>query len=149
MPVVNLDERRNGKRAGDRSEKPAADRIDMTTDDRNEPAAGELDHNGPEGGVPMPYSFPRRPQSRLNSQPDPINWRRGLIRVWLLVSAAWIMAWIIYLILYGLRGGFSGPGDVITTPILLLGPPIALLLFGLAAGWAFRGFNIEDKSEPK
>jgi hypothetical protein len=25
--------------------------------------------------------------------------------------------------------------------VLLIGPPIALLLFGLVAGWAFRGFK--------
>jgi hypothetical protein len=24
---------------------------------------------------------------------------------------------------------------------LLIGPPVALLLFGLMAGWAFRGFK--------
>jgi len=26
-------------------------------------------------------------------------------------------------------------------PVLLFGPPIALLIFGLAAGWAVRGFK--------
>ena len=71
----------------------------------------------------------------------PINWRRGLLRVWLLISAAWIMGWIVYLILYGIQGGFHAPAEFIAIPVLLLGPPIALLLFGLMAGWAFRGFK--------
>jgi hypothetical protein len=28
--------------------------------------------------------------------------------------------------------------------VLLFGPPIAMLLFGLAAAWAFRGFKVEQ-----
>lgn len=74
----------------------------------------------------------------------PINWRRGLWRVWLLVSAAWIMGWIVYLILYGIQGGFHATAEFIAIPVLLIGPPIALLLFGLMAGWAFRGFTPEQ-----
>jgi hypothetical protein len=73
----------------------------------------------------------------------PINWRRGLLRVWLLTSAAWIMGWVVYLILYGIQGGFHATAEFIAIPVLLLGPPIALLLFGLMAGWAFRGFKPE------
>ncbi len=103
----------------------------------------------PEGAGVMPYSFPRRAYGRQNSDPDPINWRRGMFRVWLLASAAWIMAWVIYLILYGVRAGFQGLGDVLVIPILLFGPPIALLLFGMAAGWAFRGFNVEKSPDSK
>jgi hypothetical protein len=45
------------------------------------------------------------------------------------------------LILYGIRDGFHGAGDLLAIPVLLIGPPIALLLFGLVAGWAFRGFK--------
>ncbi len=73
--------------------------------------------------------------------PTPINWRRGLLRVWLLVSAAWIMGWIVYLILYGIQGGFHASAELLAIPVLLIGPPVALLLFGLMAGWAFRGFK--------
>ena len=75
--------------------------------------------------------------------PTPINWRRGLLRVWLLASAAWIMGWIVYLILYGIQSGFRTSGEFLAIPVLLIGPPIALLLFGLMAGWAFRGFKPE------
>jgi hypothetical protein len=115
---------------------------------RNERSSGELKQGhlkeGHEGGGVMAYSFPRRSLGRRSNEPEPINWRRGMYRVWLLVSAAWIMSWIIYLILYGLRAGFQGTGDVLVIPILLFGPPVAMLLFGMAAGWAFRGFNIEE-----
>jgi hypothetical protein len=30
-------------------------------------------------------------------------------------------------------------------PVVLFGPPVALLLFGIATGWAFRGFKVDDK----
>lgn len=75
---------------------------------------------------------------------EPINWRRGLFRSWILLSAAWLMGWIIYLIMYGLRGGFKTTGDWFVIPVLLFGPPIALLVFGLAARWAVRGFKADD-----
>jgi hypothetical protein len=87
------------------------------------------------------YSIPRRPLSPPANDPTPINWRRGLFRIWLLVSAAWIMSWVIYLIMHGMEDGFK-PSDVVVIPVLFLGPPIALLIFAIAAGWAFRGFNV-------
>lgn len=91
------------------------------------------------------YSVPRRPFATQSEKP-PLNWRRGLFRVWLLISAAWIMAWIIYLIMNGIQGGFRNSGDLLVVPVLLLGPPIAVLLLGVATGWAFRGFKIDDGS---
>jgi hypothetical protein len=89
------------------------------------------------------YSIPRRTLSPPASDPTPINWRRGLFRVWLLVSAAWIMSWVIHLIMYGMEDGFKA-SDVVVIPVLLLGPPVALLIFAIAAGWAFRGFNVDE-----
>ena len=91
-----------------------------------------------------PYSIPRRPFGPKTEEPIPVNWRRGLLRVWILLSAAWIMGWLIHLIMFGLQGGFKDPGEVLSIPVLLLGPPIALLLFGFAAGWAFRGFKVDE-----
>jgi hypothetical protein len=87
------------------------------------------------------FGIPRRESEELTSAATQLNWRRGFLRVWLLLSAAWIMGWIVYLILYGIQGGFQSSGDVLAVPVLLFGPPIALLLFGLVAGWAFRGFK--------
>jgi hypothetical protein len=43
------------------------------------------------------YSIPRRPFRPEASGPAAVNWRRGLFRVWLLISAGWIMGWTIYL----------------------------------------------------
>jgi hypothetical protein len=90
------------------------------------------------------YSIPRRtftPQPA--TEPTPVNWRRGLFRVWVLISAAWMMSWVIYLILDMLRSGFRAV-DLLVVPVLLFGPPVALLIFALAAGWAFRGFKVAD-----
>jgi hypothetical protein len=60
-----------------------------------------------------------------------------------------MMGWIIYLVMYGLQGGFKTTGDFLVIPVLLFGPPIALLLFGLAAGWAFCGFKAENSPSDK
>jgi hypothetical protein len=89
------------------------------------------------------HNFPRRAFSPA-AEPILVNWRRGLFRVWLLISAGWFMGWIIYLIMYSLQGGYSGNRDFVAIPILLLAPPLALFMFGVATGWAFRGFQAED-----
>jgi hypothetical protein len=82
---------------------------------------------------------------RLSPAPErtPISWRRGLFRMWLLISSGWVMSWAIYLIMYGLRDGYTGNRDFVVIPILLAVPPVALLIFGLATGWAFRGFRAD------
>jgi hypothetical protein len=91
------------------------------------------------------FGIPRRASDMQANEPvKALNWRRGLIRVWLLLSAAWIMGWIVYLILFAIQGGFQNSRDFLAIPVLLFGPPIALFLFGLAAGWAFRGFKPDD-----
>jgi hypothetical protein len=89
------------------------------------------------------FGIPRRDFDEQDSNILKINWRRGLLRVWLLLSAAWIMGWIVYLIIYGIQSGFQSSGDFLAILVLLIGPPIALMLFGLVAGWAFRGFKPE------
>ena len=87
------------------------------------------------------YSIPRRPWTPpQHAEQTPLNWRRGLFRVWVLISAAWMMSRSIYLIADMIRNGYKST-DVFAWPILLFGPPVALMIFGLAAGWAFRGFN--------
>ena len=117
------------------------------------PSDGSLPKDKPSGNVHtlnarigmigmQRFGMPRR-ETEKGSKAAQINWRRGLLRVWLLVSAAWIMGWIVYLILYGIRSGFQGPEELMSVPVLLFGPPVALLLFGLLAGWAFRGFKPE------
>jgi hypothetical protein len=100
-------------------------------------------------GTMAHFGIPRRSFSVKEGEPMLVNWRRGLIRVWLLFSAAWMMGWIIHLVMYGLEGGIKTTGDFLEIPVLLFGPPIALLLFGVAAGWAFRGFNAENDPSGK
>jgi hypothetical protein len=88
------------------------------------------------------YGIPRRFGVNDNEK-ELINWRRGLFRVWVLMSVAWLMGWTIFLIMVGIQGGIQTTGDLLEIPVLLFGPPVALLLFGIAAGWAFRGFKVE------
>jgi hypothetical protein len=89
------------------------------------------------------FGIPRRDSDDQANKVTQVNWRRGLLRVWLLLSVAWIMGWVVYLIVYGIRAGFQSSADFLAVPVLLIGPPIALLLFGLIAGWAVRGFKPE------
>ena len=58
-----------------------------------------------------------------------------------IVVGAWIMGCGVFLILNAMRGGFQSSGGLLSELVLLIGPPIALLLFGLMAGWALRGFR--------
>src|SRR5437764_690238 len=46
------------------------------------------------------------------------------------------------------RGGFHTVGDFLAVPVVFFGPPIALLLCGVATGWAIRGFKAEKVSGP-
>jgi len=58
------------------------------------------------------------------------------------------MGRVIDLIMYTLESRFKA-SDLFVVPILLFGPPLALLVFGVGVGRAFRGFNIDDRaSEP-
>src|ERR687887_1327336 len=77
----------------------------------------------------------------------PLNWRRGLFRLWLLVSAAWLMSWTIYFILSAMAHALNTVGDFLAIPVVFFGPPIALLLCGIATGWAIRGFRSDANSE--
>ena len=88
------------------------------------------------------FGMPRRiPDSARTNAPSEVNWRRGLFRVWLLLSAAWIICWTIYWLLYGIQVGFQNISGLLSIPVLLFVPPIVLLLLGWATGWAFRGFR--------
>jgi len=74
----------------------------------------------------------------------PINWRRGMIRLWILASTAWIMGWSLYFVIEFINGATRQ--ELFGIPVVLFGPPLALLLFGLAARWAFQGFETDEKS---
>ena len=49
--------------------------------------------------------------------------------------------------LSGLEQEFKTAGDFLAIPVVFFGPPIALLLCGLATGWAIRGFRSDEKPE--
>jgi hypothetical protein len=95
---------------------------------------------------PMPtYGIPRRSLAPQAKELAPFNWRRGVFRIWLLLSVGWILSWTNYLIMYFLQGQSTG-NDFLVIPVLLLGPPVALLIFGIAARWTFRGFQVIESS---
>jgi hypothetical protein len=92
-------------------------------------------------GIPRPFGDTK--------ERVPVNLRRGMLRLWLVISGAWVMGWTIYLLLEGLQGAPMHMGDWLSLPILLFGPPMAFLLFGAALAWAFRGFKTDDMSAEK
>jgi hypothetical protein len=103
-------------------------------------------NKGDQGAKAMPsYRIPRRPFSPESGERTAINWRRGMIRIWILVSTAWIMGWIIYFTIEGIESGFRLTGKALSVPVVLFGPPIALLVFGFAARWAFHGFSVDEQ----
>jgi hypothetical protein len=72
-----------------------------------------------------------------------------MFRVWLLISGAWIMGWTVYLAIYGIQGGFKDFDEFLVVPVLLVGPPMALLLFGAMTRWTFKGFATDsDQTTP-
>jgi cell division protein FtsX len=64
-----------------------------------------------------------------------------MLRIWLLVSSAWVMGWTIHLTMDAIGGGLQTIADVLAVAVLLFLPPIALLIFCMAARWAIRGFQ--------
>jgi hypothetical protein len=75
----------------------------------------------------------------------PLNWRRGMYRLWILASAAWAMGWVIFFAIE-YTGGELSASQLLVAPIILFGPPLALLLFGIAARWAFQGFQSDENA---
>jgi hypothetical protein len=51
------------------------------------------------------FGIPHRASANEKREPAALNWRRGLLRVWLLLSVGWIMGWTIYVIMDGMQGG--------------------------------------------
>ena len=82
---------------------------------------------------------------RFNIQQEkpPVNWRRGMFRLWILVSSAWVMGWMIYFAIKFISGEFSTQ-HIPVVPVVLFGPPLALLLFGIGARWAMQGFETDQ-----
>jgi hypothetical protein len=102
------------------------------------------------GAAAMPhFGMPRRIVETPVSNKTQVNWRRGFFRVWLLASGAWVMSWVLWLMIYGISRGFRDIHEIFAIPVLLIGPPVALMLFGLVAGWAFRGFMPDENGKEK
>ena len=84
----------------------------------------------------MPLYSPPKYRGECRLQSGELNWRRGSYRLWLLASTAWILCWGMSLSIYALR--FGQVGNLLTIPVLLLGPPAAMLIFGRASLWTVQ-----------
>jgi hypothetical protein len=81
--------------------------------------------------------------SRGRRPSPPLNWRRGIFRLWVLISTAWILGWMINFAIEFLNGEAT-ERNLLALVIILFGPPLALLLLGGATRWAFLGFQGDD-----
>lgn len=98
-----------------------------------------------------------RPVTEGMGRGGEMDWRRGGLRLWLLVSALWI-GWRAYLTVVealnwtatrerlGMKPAplFSDMNALDALAVALL-PPIAVLALGWAAAWAARGFRRVDR----
>lgn len=102
--------------------------------------------------MPPPTSF--WPGQRAPFQWNPLrwNWRRGLVRLWLLASIVWAGYWLYKLQLacaFWYAPWCAAPAHVdwpnqnmaLGLALVLLSGPMLLLLLGLFTAWAIRGFR--------
>lgn len=67
-----------------------------------------------------------------------MNWRRGFFRLWLVLSALWVVPVGLFI------AGTYKPMQLLAEPLawwLMLGPPAVALVLLTAAGWALKGFR--------
>jgi hypothetical protein len=87
-----------------------------------------------------------------------MNWRGGLIRIWIVATTIWLMAWGGYvwqscisnleimcrtslLDDWMSKPEYFGSREYMHLAVTAFMPPIAVLVIGFAIGWAARGFQ--------
>jgi len=91
----------------------------------------------------LKYPRARHIERMIPSDSGQLNWRRGLYRLWVLASVAWILGWGVYLSIYTIQYGET-TNDILKIPVILIGAPAALFAFGHATLWALRGFAPDE-----
>jgi hypothetical protein len=74
-----------------------------------------------------------------------MNWRRGLLRTWIVLTIAWVVLFVgLVIVAYvTVDGDFGIPNRELFLKLasLLLVPPIGLLLVGFLLIWTVKGFR--------
>ena len=78
-----------------------------------------------------------------------MNWSRGLLRLWGVLAACWIIAGLFLAIVITLKGQFNflehlfkmSGIDWAYFVFLIFIPPLLLLFLGFAVAWIARGFR--------
>jgi hypothetical protein len=77
-----------------------------------------------------------------------MNWRKGLVRLWIAVSLLWIIFFSIHRLSDSINlPTFAEPPqqgqDTTQFVALVIGPPVAMLVFGFGIWWIVDGFRDE------
>ena len=84
-----------------------------------------------------------------------VNWRGGVIRVWLLLSAVWLVVSVgavnrLYLDrleiskqIWGAVHTAVGFSDIAAATLIAITPPMVVLVLGYLGAWILRGFRHE------
>jgi hypothetical protein len=71
-----------------------------------------------------------------------MQWRRGLTRLWLVLSGAWLGLWFFVLLVFG---DFRHEPDLIKelgfAALFIFGPPLLLAGLMSAGAWTIKGFK--------
>ena len=66
-----------------------------------------------------------------------MNWRRGLLRLWIAATAFWGLYWLVYI--YNVWP--LTQSELIYVVPFLVGAPLAVLALGFALAWVLKGFR--------
>jgi hypothetical protein len=74
--------------------------------------------------------------------------RQAMIRVWMAISAVWIVFWLSIAALFAVTGEMSGPfGDQFRLfALIVLVPPLTMLIVGVAFRFVFEALLRRNKT---
>ena len=71
--------------------------------------------------------------------------KKGLFRLWIVVSVCWFLIVVIGMFTVAITGGKVNWGDFVVVLCLLLSFPVILLYLGKVSFWIVQGFKKESE----
>ncbi len=79
-----------------------------------------------------------------------MNWRRGLLRLWLALTIVWVAVWVVAVVVRATywgpeQGSWEGYGGMNLSALpfvaVIVVPPVVVFGVGWLVLWVFRGFR--------